>query len=288
MVKTINQIPTHPNKDAGTIVQHGRPAYVCYVCGRISTKKRTRNQKVMCSKHYKQEWRKGRITDENPRTGKDLNEIRIYDDHAELDVYDNAGNVAATVILDVDSVDDVKDSKWSRGTGNYILTNRDANGKRNSIHRVILHAADGVEIDHIDNNPLNNRKSNLRPVTHLENTHNQPTTPTGYRRRPDGKFVATISENNNQIHIGVYENEIDAVFARQFAETLLRGEFAYDREDIEKPTAKRQQEIMLFVIRQASKYIDILGTGKTPELAWDNPDRPRLINNRDVKTPSKS
>ena len=50
--------------------------------------------------------------------------------------------------------------------------------KHLQVHRVIWELAygpipDGMEIDHIDRNPSNNRLSNLRLVTHSENNQNK-------------------------------------------------------------------------------------------------------------------
>lgn len=49
------------------------------------------------------------------------------------------------------------------------------NGKRVNLylHRFILNAPKGLEIDHINHDPLDNRKSNLRLCTRQENTRNQ-------------------------------------------------------------------------------------------------------------------
>lgn len=43
---------------------------------------------------------------------------------------------------------------------------------RLSMHRVLLDCPEGMEIDHIDGNGLNNQKSNLRIVTRRENCQN--------------------------------------------------------------------------------------------------------------------
>ena len=53
-------------------------------------------------------------------------------------------------------------------------------GKRSSrtisMHRVIMNPSKEMCIDHIDGNPLNNQKSNLRICTHGENMRNCKTT----------------------------------------------------------------------------------------------------------------
>jgi hypothetical protein len=286
-MKIINQIPVAEDKTLGSTFIRGKEAHVCYVCGRISDKRRTRNGKVMCSKHYKQEWRHGKILDENPRTANDPNEIRINGTVAEMDIYDKLGNIVATAIIDSDDVPRVAPIKWCLGTRNYVITNRDLLGNRNNLHHVVLGLPAGESIDHINHNPLDNRKENLRTVTHAQNAHNFKKTPKGYRLMPSGKYLVSIRHQNNQIHLGSYDTETEAIFARQYAEQLLRGSFTYERTtvDLEPRTANK---IRQFVLKQVSKYIDILGTGQQPELAWDNPNRARPICNRDVKTPVKS
>lgn len=59
---------------------------------------------------------------------------------------------------------------WQYGTGYAIgTTGKDPNRKREMMHRVIMNAPKGMEVDHIDGDGLNNQRSNLRIVTRAEN-----------------------------------------------------------------------------------------------------------------------
>lgn len=65
--------------------------------------------------------------------------------------------------------------KWyvgkNRKTGKlYVFTNID--GKKVYLHRLIMNARKGELVDHKDRNPLNNKRNNLRIVTHAENSQN--------------------------------------------------------------------------------------------------------------------
>jgi hypothetical protein len=56
-------------------------------------------------------------------------------------------------------------------TGNYYAISGGRNG-RVYMHRLITSCPDGLEVDHINHNTLDNRRSNLRVVTHAENMRN--------------------------------------------------------------------------------------------------------------------
>lgn len=74
------------------------------------------------------------------------------------------------ILIDSEDFERCKSVSWCVDNVGY------ANGcyKRKTVrmHRFILNAPKGFEVDHINHNRLDNRKSNLRIVTHQENQHN--------------------------------------------------------------------------------------------------------------------
>lgn len=96
-----------------------------------------------------------------------------------------------------------------------------------SLHRAIMGIPKGKVIDHINRNPLDNRKSNLKICTIQENLRNQkrPNNRTGttgvsitkYWKNRIG-YQANIVVNYKKIYIGFYKNLEDAIKARKEAE----------------------------------------------------------------------
>lgn len=101
------------------------------------------------------------------------------------------------------------------------------------MHRVIMDAPPDKEVDHINHNPLDNQKSNLRLCTHKENSHNmRPSTrnTSGYRgvyfQKQNKKWVAFINLNNRMRYLGSFLNIKEALEVRKQAERKHYGEFA--------------------------------------------------------------
>jgi len=107
------------------------------------------------------------------------------------------------------------------------------NYKRPKMHRVIMNAPDGVAVDHIDGNGLNNQKSNLRFCTNQENLRNSTKRKgcsskfkgVSYHKQND-RWRATITIDKRQISLGCYGCEIDAALAYNRKAAELFGEFA--------------------------------------------------------------
>lgn len=104
------------------------------------------------------------------------------------------------------------------------------------MHRLIMGCVkgDGVYIDHIDGNTLNNHKSNLRFSSIAENTRNQqkhrdsmnPYKGIKYDKR-DKLWVARIQYNKKRIYVGYSKDPVEAAKAYDRKAIELHGEFAY-------------------------------------------------------------
>jgi HNH endonuclease len=100
------------------------------------------------------------------------------------------------------------------------------------MHREIMNAPDGMEVDHKNGDGLDNRKSNLRIATrsqNLGNCHKQPGR-TGYRgvywHRRNRMYHALIRHEGKRHSLGYYYDAEAAGRAYDYAAYQLRGEFA--------------------------------------------------------------
>ena len=120
--------------------------------------------KSLCRKHYLQFKRHGKTFN---RTQYDLNEIIIDGDIAYIQLYNKQNEPISKAIIDSDDVNNVKSIRWGLHGKGYV---KNQNGKL--LHRIILNVDKNDISDHINQNKLDNRKSNLRLVTLSENGFN--------------------------------------------------------------------------------------------------------------------
>jgi hypothetical protein len=103
------------------------------------------------------------------------------------------------------------------------------------LHRLIANAQPGQIVDHIDRDPMNCRKGNLRIVTAHQNCWNAGPKGKGRTSKYKGvffdkwaqRFVAQLMFNGKRIKIGYYKNEDDAARAYNAKAVELFGSFAY-------------------------------------------------------------
>lgn len=139
------------------------------------------------------------------------------------------------MLIDEDDYNFVKSLNLSIETKGYCQMRKQVNLKRKAyqLHRILMNAPHNMEVDHINGNKLDNRKCNLRIVSHSENCKNMPkfkSNTSGYKgvtfRKDSNNWEAYISNNKRKIYIGTFNCPTVAWFAYVRAARELHEEFA--------------------------------------------------------------
>jgi len=100
------------------------------------------------------------------------------------------------------------------------------------MHRSIIGAPDDLQVDHLDGNGLNNRRSNLRLATPEQNQWNRRRPVTNksgvkgvYWNKARRLWHARITVDGRRHHLGEFPNIDDAAAAYAAASGRLHGEF---------------------------------------------------------------
>jgi len=210
-----------------------------YRCGRILQRtiyigckvkgcENKHSAKGYCNKHHLQIHRCGKILQ---RTKTDQNEIVTEDLVCKIKLYNNKSEVIAETIIDKDDYSLVTNfKKWTLHTG-YVLTK--VLQSNLYLHNLIYPVPEGYEVDHINGNPLDNRKCNLRVCTRAQNCQNaaKPKHNTSGIKgvtwcKAANKWIARIGYNGIRHYLGVYSNKSDAKAAYEKASIELHGNYS--------------------------------------------------------------
>jgi len=99
------------------------------------------------------------------------------------------------------------------------------------MHRQIMNFPKGMQIDHINLDPLDNNRKNLRVCTNKDNCRNKLVRSDsvskikGIRKR-HGRWAAAIFYNNRQKWLGTFDKKADAIITYNNAAIKYFGEFA--------------------------------------------------------------
>lgn len=136
-----------------------------------------------------------------------------------------------SVIIDATDWPLYAQHRWVTTASGHVCTR--LNGKVQYLHRLIINAGPNQEVDHINGNPADNRRSNLRIATHRQNLANQRKQANCSSRFKGviriaqyNKWRAQIKVNKKCIFLGNFVIEEDAARAYDRAAQQHFGEFA--------------------------------------------------------------
>lgn len=140
-------------------------------------------------------------------------------------------------IVDDDVVSSICRFAWKLDKDGYVYRKTTINGKKGRsvrLHRVVFSETDPlVCVDHINGNKLDNRRSNLRRSTKMQNSQNRQKnggTSSLYRgvtwSSSARKWQAQIVSGNKREYIGVFDDEHVAAHEYNKRAIQLHGEFA--------------------------------------------------------------
>ena len=141
-------------------------------------------------------------------------------------------------MIDVDDIKIVDDKNWSATVTPHTvyahgrMKRMDGTLRRISIHREIMGNPVGMEVDHISGNALDNRRENLRILTHSDNVKNariRNDNTSGYKgvmwHKATQKWLSKIQINGKRIHLGLFDTPAKAHAAYCEASARLHGDF---------------------------------------------------------------
>jgi hypothetical protein len=136
-------------------------------------------------------------------------------------------------LVDDDDFEFLIQWSWLVSPRGYPIRN---NGKSKVfMHRVVMKARDGVQIDHINGIKHDNRRANLRFATCSQNAINRPGKKTRrygaafkgiFRCTETGKWRARIRIDNKNVNLGTHHTQEEAARAYDREAKKLFGEFA--------------------------------------------------------------
>ena len=155
-----------------------------------------------------------------------INNTYLRDNILVLEVYDkDIITKKHTVLLDKNDVLKIKPYAWYYEKG-YIVAST-AKGKI-YLHKYLL--GTHLRVEHLNENPLDNRRCNLKIIDGSNNYQNGLWK--GVRQNELGDWIAQIHYNHKLCHIGKFTNEDRALYARYYAEKILLGDKADEKKNV--------------------------------------------------------
>lgn len=180
-----------------------------------------------------------------------LQKEKQYISHHKTNVYNlkdkencflYASNTNNIFYFDYEDYEKIKNYCWTEDKNGYLFSL--TTGERINFHRFLIGAGKGylkatancLVVDHIDGNPKNNKKENLRICRTQENTWNRKVSQgksgvigVSYVKNCN-KWNAYIEKDKIMHNLGYFKSKEEAIIARLKAEKELFGEYAGQKE----------------------------------------------------------
>lgn len=217
--------------------------YECEICGRKVNKKIRMGGYTLCYKHMHQLHKYGKFLDNIQRTNSDLNDYIVSNGIAYFNLYNQRNKRIATFIVDVCDVQKIRYHKWRLSCG-HVVTGLPSKGQQRELSHVVLDIPkedDFKVVDHINGDPLDNTRNNLRICSQSENALNKSFMSNNtsgfigvsYSKDKD-RYDPEIRLGYTRCHLGLTKTIEEAVYKRYVAEQILFGEYANEEEQKRK------------------------------------------------------
>jgi hypothetical protein len=147
-------------------------------------------------------------------------------------------NSERPALVDDDIYAQTKDRHWRlvkvTNGAVYIAwkTHRDRKDVNIYLHRLVMGEPKGKMIDHINGDPFDNRRENLRACTNSQNQMNSKGRPHASQYKNVfwssqlGKWKAQLTVDGKDFFLGYFEKERHAAYAVELSRPILHGEHA--------------------------------------------------------------
>lgn len=161
-------------------------------------------------------------------------------EHLDKDNFISLTNFNLKTMVDKEDYEKFSRYRWRMNKNGYVMSSfwEEGKVKTKTLHRLIMEAPKGFDVDHIDHNRLNNMKSNLRLTTRSENMMNMgaKVNKVGHskykgvsylnREKLKNKWTAFLKKDYVMYNLGYFATEEEAALAYDCAAIQLFGDFA--------------------------------------------------------------
>ena len=132
------------------------------------------------------------------------------------------------------------------------------------MHRLIMNCPQGLIVDHINGNGLDNRRENLRTLTTQQNCQNKKKKSgtssiykglTKVKQKTSDKYIVAIKYNHKRVHIGSFSNETEG--AKAYDMYVVHNNLYHPLNFPEKRIEYLKSELKYPIKKKKKKYIGV-------------------------------